>query len=144
MKKIILISLITGLTLPAAYSAKLSDFDGYTSVKIISGNSTVNAIPTDRTQYDLTCNEIHGDFSNGRLNPNSYEICQPSNGNYSAVLPIQDESGAMCSITLSRAVHKIVLGSKGCPMAQQYQGSVYSEGNDDNKRLIIDFSKVDS
>lgn len=144
MKKIITLALTTGFALSIGYSSGLSNFDGYSSVKIISGNSQVNAIQTDRTQYDLTCNEFHGGFKNGSLEPKSYEVCQPSNGTYSAVLPITNESGVMCSVTLAPDAHKIVIGTKGCPMAEQYKGSVYSEEDDDNKMLIIDFSKVDS
>ena len=144
MKKIVPIITASILTVSLANANNLSDFDGYTAVKIISGSKDVNAIPTDRTQYDLTCGEFHEDFVNGELKPNSYEICQPSNGTYSAVLPIKNEDGsAMCSISLAPTTHKIVIGTKGCSMGTEYPGSVYSQGDDDNKTLIIDFSKVD-
>lgn len=144
MKKIVPIITASILTVSLANANNLSDFDGYTAVKIISGSKDVNAIPTDRTQYDLTCGEFHGDFVNGVLKPNSYEICQPSNGTYSAVLPIKNEDGsAMCSISSSTNNSQDSYRYKGLLMGTEYPGSVYSQGDDDNKTLIIDFSKVD-
>lgn len=142
MKKII----ITGISLIAlsSYANTLNNSDGYSYVKIISGSKSVSALNTDRTQYDFTCDEFHGDFQKGKLLPNSSEVCSPSKvGDYSAILPITNEDGVMCSITLSPADHKIIFGSKGCPMASAYNGSVYSEGDDSNKGLVIDFSNVD-